>query len=65
MTDYKIVLTAPGRGEVYRDGELMHGVTGVSVRASVGGPTTVEIEMLADRVDIEVSGEIFEVESRG
>lgn len=57
MADFKIVITGPGKGKVYRNGELLDGVIGVKVCARLDEPTIVEVEMLASEVEVEAAAE--------
>lgn len=56
MADFRIVLTGHGRGEVYRNGELISDVTDVKVEAGVNSLTQVTLTLAAADVVLEVQG---------
>lgn len=51
MADFKIELTAPGRGRVWMDGEELKGVRAVSLSAAVDQETLVTIAFTARQVE--------------
>lgn len=53
MHNFRIVLTAPGRGEVWMDGEKVQHVTSVEVRAAVNEINTVKLTFNAGNVEVE------------
>lgn len=60
MDKFKIVLSAHGRGEVWRNGELVRGVRSVEVRACVGELNIITLELFAAEVEIEGPAELEE-----
>lgn len=58
MDKFKIVLTAHGVGEVWRNGEKVESVRAVSVRAGVGELNVVTLEMFASEVEVDCVAEI-------
>lgn len=65
MDKFKIVLTGHGRGEVWRNGEPVTGVRGVTVRAGVGELNIVTLELFAAEVEIVGPAEFREGVSDG
>lgn len=61
MDKFRIVLTGPGRGEVWRNGEKVSGVRAVTVRAGVEELNVVTLELFAAEVEIEGLAEFEEV----
>ncbi|MNO31432.1 hypothetical protein D3C76_214060 [compost metagenome] len=57
MADFKIIITGRGKGQVYRNGELLDGVMAVKVTAQANSLATVELTMAAGFVDLEVKAE--------
>ena len=53
MDKFKIVLSAHGRGEVWRNGEKVEGVRSLTVRAGVDQLNVVTLELYAADVEIE------------
>lgn len=58
MDKFKIVLSAHGRGEVWRNGEKVKGVRSVTVRAGVDQLNVVTLELFAPDVEIEGAADI-------
>lgn len=53
MRNFKIVMTGPGRGEVFMDGEKVEGVRAVSFSAEVGESNSVILTFNAAAVEVE------------
>ena len=53
MAHLKLVLSGPGRGEVFLDGKKIENVTGVNVSACVGKMNQVTITVSCHQVDVE------------
>ena len=60
MHKFRIVMTAPSRGEIFMDGEQVKGVTAVQFRAAVDQISEVTLTLAASEVEIETEarGEI-------
>lgn len=58
MRNFKIVMTAPGQGDVFMDGEKVEGVKAVEFRAGVGQTSMVTLTFNAAEVEIEAEVEI-------
>lgn len=56
MHDVRIALTGPGRGEIYLDGVKQKNVSAVRLDAAVNQVTSVELTLLATKVDVDASG---------
>jgi hypothetical protein len=52
MSKYQVIIKGHGRGKVFKDGEEIHGVTQVEVRAGVDELTTIKLTLIADEVDL-------------
>jgi hypothetical protein len=50
---YRIVMTGPGRGEVFRNGELVPGVTALEFRAGIDQANILILTMCVGETEIE------------
>jgi len=62
LDDFRIVMTGPGRGEIYRNGEMLNGVKGFVLSASVEEPTTLTVEFVV--IGVEYCGPALLVEKQ-
>lgn len=53
MDKFRIVMTGPGKGEVYRNGERIERVVGVSFTARAMETNVVTLEFAASEIEIE------------
>ena len=58
MADFKILMTAHGRGEVFMDGQKIMGVVAVEFRARTDSMNEVILTLHADTVELEGPAEM-------